>query len=48
MNMRTPRVAPKELRGWPCRVELYIIDLALGKGIFGYTVPIIPPLLGGV
>ena len=37
MDMRTPRVAPKELRG-----------LALDKGIFGYTVPIIPPFLGGV
>ena len=41
MDMRTPKVAPKELRGWPCRIELYIIDLALGKGIFGYMVPII-------
>ena len=36
MDMHTPRVAPKELRGLPCR-------LALDKGIFGYMVPITQP-----
>ena len=38
--MRTPKVAPKELWGWPCRIEIHYYRLALDKGIFGYTVPI--------
>ena len=38
--MHTPKVAPKELRGRPCRIEIHYYRLALDKGIFGYTVPI--------
>ena len=38
--MHTPRVAPKELWGWPCRIEIHYYRLALDKEIFGYTVPI--------
>ena len=40
MDMCTPKVATKELRGCPCRIEIHYYRLALDKGIFGYMVPI--------
>ena len=41
MDMRTPKVAPKELRGVTLYDRNTYYRLALDKGIFGYTVPII-------
>ena len=35
MDMRTPKVAPKELRGQPCRIEIHYYRLALDKEYSG-------------